>query len=256
MKRLPFLILAIMILVFLQGCLKSSRQRGETEVEEEIAVPDTGYTGIKQYFSGDFLSYEVEFKNGVRHGLMKTYYYPSGKLYQTFQYRNGLREDTAVWYYEDGRVFRKTPFVRDTINGIQIQYYKSGRIRAKLEFDKGLRKPYLEEFTSDGKKITDYPELVVTATDNYNSSGVYTIKLSLSKQNGKANFYRGGYVNGLFDPKKLTKVNDSDYTGIIRLKKSGTPGDNFVEVIAEINTPLGNKLLVNKKIELPYNDLR
>ncbi len=255
MKNGTILTLLIILLAFSQGCLKKGEQKNKSP-QEEISAPDTGYTGIKQYYNGNFLAYEVEFKNGVRNGLMKTYYYPSGKLRQTFQYRNGLREDTAVWYFEDGKIFRKTPFTRDTVNGIQIQYYKSGKIRAKLEFEKGLRKPYLEEFTDDGKKITDYPDLIIRTTDEYKTKGIYTIHLSLNKKNVKANYYKGGYINGLFDPDKLKKINDTEFTGLISLKKSSTPGDNYVEVIAEITTALGNKLLVNKKIELPYNDLR
>ncbi len=38
------------------------------------SVPDTGYTGIKKYMSGNYVVKEVTFKNGVREGLMKTFY--------------------------------------------------------------------------------------------------------------------------------------------------------------------------------------
>jgi len=255
MKKTILLFLGFIPVLYFSGCTDKGQKKSKEETVEEVSVPDTGYTGIKQYYSGKFLSQEIEFKNGVRHGLMKTFYYPSGKLYQTIQYRNGLKEDTAIWYYEDGKVFRKTPFRRDSMNGVQIQYYRSGRVKAKLEFENGLRKPYLEEFTNDGKKITDYPEVVIKTKDEYKQNGTYKIYLSLNKKNIKVNFYRGGYVNGLFDPKKVAKVNDTDYTGFIQLKKTGTPGQNYVEIIAEISTPLLNKLLVNKKIELPYNDL-
>lgn len=256
MKKSIIIPLLFLPLLWLSGCGQKSRQAQEANETTEASVPDTGYTGIKQFFNGNFLSYEAEFKNGVRHGLMKTYYYPSGKLYQTFRYVNGVREDTAIWYYEDGRIFRKTPFRRDSMNGVQIQYYKSGKIRAKLEFENGLRKPYLEEFRNDGTKITDYPEVIVKTTDEYSTGGSYTIRLSLSRPNVKATFYRGGYDNGLFNPKKLTKINDTEYTGYLKLKKSGTPGHDFVEIIAEISTTLGNKMLEYKKIGLPYNDLR
>ncbi len=40
------------------------------------------------------------------------------------------------------------------------------------------------------------------------------------------------------------------------LRKSGEPGPASVSIIAEIVTPLGNKYLTSKKIELPYNDLK
>ncbi|HCI55116.1 MAG TPA: hypothetical protein PLQ61_02870 [Bacteroidales bacterium] len=252
MKKTIIFLIAFVTLIYFSGCHGKSKQKAnEVDTTEVSFVPDT----IKKLYSGNMLTSEITFRNGVRHGLMKTYY-PSGKLRQTFWYENGLREDTAVWYYEDGKVFRKTPYRRDTIHGTQIQYYKSGRVKAKLEFEKGLRKPYLEEFNSDGTPIKDYPEVVIETIDNYKTNGTYTIKLSLNKKDVKVNFYRGGYVNGLFDPQKVTKINDSEYTGIIRLKKTGTQQPDYVEIIAEISTPMGNKLLVNKKINLPYNDLK
>lgn len=253
MKKNTLLIVALLPLFFVISCLSKTGSKGGQEAEpEEQAAPDT----IKRYYSGNILSSEVTFRNGVRHGLTKTYY-ATGKLYQTFWYNNGVKEDTAVMYYEDGmRVFRKTPFRRDTMHGVQIQYYKSGRIRAKLEFVDGLRKPYLEEFKSDGTPITDYASLVVETSDNYKQNGTYTIKLSLNKKNVKANFYRGGYQNGLFNPKAVAKINDSDYTGVILLRKTADPAQNYVEVIAEILTPLGNRLLEYRKIDLPYNDLK
>jgi antitoxin component YwqK of YwqJK toxin-antitoxin module len=186
---------------------------------------------------------------------MKTYY-QSGKLRQTFWYVNGLREDTAIWYHEDGAIFRKTPFKRDSMNGVQIQYYKSGKIRAKLDYVDGLRKPYLEEFKEDGKKITDYPQVIVKTKDNYNQDGTYKIDLSLSKPGVKVTFYRGDLVDGLFDPKKVKKISNTETTGSLLLSKSSSQGPGYVGIISEISTTMGNKLLVYNKVTLPYADLK
>jgi antitoxin component YwqK of YwqJK toxin-antitoxin module len=142
------------------------------------------------------------------------------------------------------------------MNGLQIQYYKSGKVKAKLEFVNGLRKPYLEEFTMDGKKITDYPVVIIKTTDNYKQDGTYSISLQLSKKEVKANFYQGDYIDGLFIPKKLKKINSSETTGFLKLKKSAAPGAGYVGIISEISTPMGNKLLVYNRVELPYNDLK
>jgi hypothetical protein len=250
-------VFAVIILFALaSGCGNKGQQKVEAAKNDTSTVADTGYTGIKQYLSGTFVSYEVTFRNGVREGLMKTYY-PTGKIRTTFWYEKGLREDTAKWYYEDGTtIFRKTPFRGDSINGIQTQYYKSGKVKARLEFVNGLRKPFLEEFTMDGKKITAYPEIVVKKTDEYSKNGSYTISLSVNKPDVKVSFYRGGFIDGLFDPKKCISLNTTPFAGSLQLKKSGTAGDSFVGVIAEINTLYGNKLLVYKKIDLPYNDLK
>jgi antitoxin component YwqK of YwqJK toxin-antitoxin module len=256
MKHLIAYLTICTALVLTTGCLNKGRHANENGEEPDTStVADTGFTGIKQFYSRSHLTYEATYKNGVRQGLMKTYNI-DGKLYQTFWYENNLREDTAVWYYPDGRPFRKTPFKNDTMNGTQIQYYRTGKVRAKLKFEKGLRIPYLEEFSSDGKKINSYPELVVKTRDDYRKDGTYSIFLELNKSGVKANYYKGQYINGLFDPKKLTKINSSDTKGFIKLKKTANQESDHVNVIVEIFTPLGNKYLVDKRIALPYNDLK
>ncbi len=56
----------------------------------QLSVPDTGYTGIKQYMSGKTLVKEVTFKNGVREGLMKSFY-QTGEVRQTFWYEKWFK---------------------------------------------------------------------------------------------------------------------------------------------------------------------
>jgi antitoxin component YwqK of YwqJK toxin-antitoxin module len=249
----------LLLLIFLTagtGCRNKGSVKTKDLVQKDTSsVADTGFTGIKKYYSDKFLVKEVTFKNGIRQGLMKTFY-KSGKLYQTFWYRDGLREDTAIWFFEDGKVYRASPFKNDTMDGTQIQYYRSGKVRAKMNFVKGIRTPLLEEFTQDGKLISEYPELIVKTIDDYNQSGTYKIYLELSKKDVKVTYYRGEYINGLFMPRKYIKLNINAYMGYLELKKTGTPGKNYVGIIAETSTGLGNKHLTYKKIDLPYNDLK
>ena len=205
--------------------------------------------------SGEVLVKEVTFKNGVREGLMKSFY-PGGQLRQTFWYKNNLREDSAKWYYQEGQVFRSTPYVHETIYGIQVQYYRTGKVRARLGYKKGLRTPFFEEFNSDGKRIRDYPEIVVDTEDKYFSGGVYRIKLSLSDKSDKVEFYRGEFSGGVFDSTRCKKLNTIDGHAVFELRKSGSPTSDSTSVIAGILTKFGNKFLLQKKIPLPYNDLK
>ena len=258
MKTNTILLIIIILLTLNAGCVNKGNKKSAPENKNPAAtstIADTGFTGIKRYYSHELLAREVTFKNGVIQGLMKTYL-SDGKLYQTFWYRNGVREDTAKWYFDDGKVFRTTPFKNDSMNGIQTQYYRNGKIRAKLNFVNGARTPYLEEFLSDGTKITSYPDLVVKTKDEYKQNGTFKIWLDLTDRKVKATYYRGEYINGLFYPKKYTKLNSSETTGYLELKKSGIPKSNDVGVIAEISTQLGNKYLLYKKLDLPYNDLK
>jgi antitoxin component YwqK of YwqJK toxin-antitoxin module len=249
---------AFMILITLMfiGCSgnRSSKKEAASEIDS-TQVRDTGYTGIKKYFSNDLLIKEVTFKNGVREGEMKSFY-QGGQVYQSFWYENGLREDSAKWYYLEGPVFRSTPFMHDTIHGTQIQYYRNGRIKAKINYIKGLRTPTIEEYTSDGKLVKGYPDISYNITDNYSSSGRVRVNLGLTDKSAKVKFYRGDLTGGVFDTARCSLIKTINGVGSLDFKKSGTSQQESAGVIAEIITGFGNKYFAYKKIDLPYKDLK
>jgi antitoxin component YwqK of YwqJK toxin-antitoxin module len=74
MKTNPLSYVLIVSLVLLAGCnSRKSEKKVKDTSPETTAVPDTGFTGIKQYRSGNKLIKEVTFNNGVREGLMKSF---------------------------------------------------------------------------------------------------------------------------------------------------------------------------------------
>lgn len=238
------------------GCGGKGSAKKDAKTEDEtVSVPDTGYTGIKQYTSGQLVIKEVTFKNGVRHGLMKSFY-QGGQLYQTFWYENGLREDSAMWYYPEGQVFRSTPFKHDTVDGIQRQYYRTGKLKAKIGYSKGLRTPFFEEYNQNGRLVRDYPEIVVSIRDDYSPRGLYRIGLELSDKSTKVEFFLGEFTDNRFDTTVCKRIVTANGKGTLNLKKAGSPTKNYVGVIAEIVTPFGNRYLTYKKLDLPYNDLK
>jgi hypothetical protein len=253
MNRYLYVFLAFALLLSAASCTGG---RKEVKQEEETpAVPDTGYTGIRQYRSGTYLVSEVTFKNGVRDGLMKSFY-QGGQVRQTFWYENGLKQDSARWYFLEGQLFRTTPYKNDTVDGIQKQYYRTGKVRARIGFSKGMRTPFIQEYTPDGRLLGTYPEIVVKTTDEYAARGIYRINLELSDQSEKVTFYRGDFTDGRFDTTIVKPIATVKGKATLDLKKSGNPGSSSVSVIAEILTTLGNKYLTSKKIDLPYNDLK
>ena len=255
MKIFSGSLIIIIFLLFIAGCNgKGTGKKVSQSGIDTSTVPDTGFTGITQYMSGKTLFKEVTFKNGVKKGLMKTFY-PDGRVRQTYWYENNLREDSSKWYYQEGQLFRSTPYKRDTMDGIQKQYYRTGRLKAKLGYKKGLRTPFLEEFTLDGKLVGGYPGLVVNIRDDYRAKGVYRVSLELSDKSTKVRYYRGDLSDGVFDTAHCKKINTIKGIGYLDLKKTGSPKTGYVGVIAEILTNFGNNYLVYKKIDLPYNDL-
>jgi len=242
-----------MALLLNPGCRGRDNSSKNSE-NDGPSVADTGFTGIKQYMSGNRLSMETTFKNGVKDGLTKTYYI-SGKLRGTLWYENGLREDSAKWFFEEGQLFRVTPYKRDTVDGIQKQFFRNGKLKALIGYKKGFRSFEFEEFDMEGRKVGGYPELIVNTKDEYNSKGIYTISLRLSDNSTKVKYFRGEFGSGVFDTTNCVKIKTIDGIGNLDLKKTGTPQSGTVEVLAAILTFYGNNYLVAKKIELPYKDL-
>jgi antitoxin component YwqK of YwqJK toxin-antitoxin module len=256
MKISDSVVVLFLAICIFEGCNGKGKVKKESkEVSDATTVTDTGYTGIKKYLSGKLVVKEVTFKNGVREGLMKSFY-QTGEVRQTFWYRNGLREDSAKWYYLEGQLFRSTPYKRDTIDGIQKQYYRTGRLKAKIGYSRGLRTTYLQEFTPEGKLVGGYPELVVNVRDDYKVKGIYGISLELSDKATNVRYWRGELSNGLFDTVRCKRINIIKGIGTLDLKKNGSSKSGYIGVIAEILTNFGNNNLVYKKIALPYNDLK
>ncbi len=254
MKKLSLSLFVLLVLLAVTGCTgKGPGKKGAASAE--TSVPDTGFTGIKQFMSGQYIVSEVTFKNGVRHGLMKSFY-QGGQVRTTFWYENGLKQDSARWYFPEGQLFRTTPFKNDTVDGIQKQFYRTGVVRARIGFSKGMRTTFFQEFSSSGKLIGGYPEILVNITDDYSSKGIYRIGLELSDFSTKVKFYKGDFVYGRFDTTNVKPIVTVKGKAGLVLKKSGVAGPGSVSVIAEIGTSLGNKYLTSKKIELPYNDLK
>lgn len=255
MKFLYGSLILILALILNSGC-KGKKDSGKTSGtgNDTISVSDTGFTGIKQYMSGTHISMETTFKNGVKDGISKTYY-PSGKLRGTIWYENGLREDSAKWYFEEGQLFRSTPYKKDTADGIQKQYFRTGKPKAIIGYKKGLRTFEFEEYDMQGRKVSNYPDLIVNTKDEYNSKGIYTINIGLSDKLAKVKFFRGDFGNGVFDSASCEKIKIINGMGVLTLKKTERIHSGSVDVLASIVTFYGNNYLVHKKIDLPYKDL-
>lgn len=253
MKNLSGALLIILSLSILTGCRGRSVNESPS-TDTVLSVPDTGFTGIQKGMSGRYTVNEVTLKNGVREGLTKTFY-QSGRLRSEKWYRNGLLQDSVIWYYEEGQVFRISPYKNDTIDGIQKQYYRTGQLKARIGYKKGFRTPLLEEFTREGKMITGYPEVIVNTRDEYKTKGIYTITVELSDKKRDVSFYRGDFMNGVYDTTKFTRLKTVNKIGQLTLKKTPSADNDHAGIISEILTNFGNRMLVYKRIELPYKDL-
>jgi hypothetical protein len=256
MKTIPHSLVLILLVITFSACSGNRGNKGNVSENDTVSMaPDTGFTGIKKFAKDGRVVREVTFKNGVRNGMTKTFY-PGGQVYQTFWYENDLKEDSAKWFYSDGKLFRSTPFSKDTIEGIQKQYYKNGRVKAKIGYSKGMRTPFFEEYTQEGKLFKNYPDIVVNVKDEYNTTGLYRISLELSDKSQKVEFYRGEFINDRFDTTRVNLLKTVNGKASLTLKKTGKPTQDHIGIIAAHLTPFLNRRLFYKEIKLPYNDLK
>ena len=148
-------------------------------------------------------------------------------------------------------MYRTTPYKNDTIDGIQKQFYRTKKVRAKIGWSKGMRTQFMEEFDANGKLLGGYPQIVANIKDQYATNGTYRIDLELSDKSKFVNFYLGEFTDGRFDSTRCKLLTKDIGTAEIVLKKSGTPGPNYVSVIASIRTPLRTGFLPAKKLTCP-----
>ncbi len=217
-------------------------------------VPDTGYTGIRNYIRNDVKVKEEEYKNGVKSGMTRTFY-KGGVIEQEILYADGKKNGEARWYYPDSKLFRVTPYVNDTIHGSQIQYYKSGRVKARIDYVDGKRLPGLEEYTMNGEKVTGYPGIIYRSNDRYGERGMYKLFIEMTDLSENVKYFRGDLVNGLVDMDSLKPLLQTATTGYLDLLK--TPGHkaDSVVVVASYLTGFGNRIYYRLAIPLPYKDL-
>jgi len=251
MKKLTLIIVSL-IIVIASSCGGGTGDSGGRKKAGH--VPDTGYTGVKNYIRNDVKVKEVTYKNGVKEGMTRTFY-QGGVVEQDIPYVGDKKNGLAKWYYPDSKLFRVTPYVNDTISGTQIQYYKNGNVKAKMEFVDGKRKPGLEEYNMDGSMVTGYPEVTYRVNDLYREKGMYKLFIEMSDMAENVRYYRGDLVGGLVDLDSARLLLQTATTGYLDLKKSGEHQADSVVVIASYLTRFGNRLFYRLAIPLPYKDL-
>jgi antitoxin component YwqK of YwqJK toxin-antitoxin module len=243
--------------VLIQACNLIGSKGDDSANEGDTLVQEVRkkFTGVKpNYLDGKLVS-EITYRDGIRHGLTKTYY-ASGVIKQIIPYCSGLKCDTARWFYEDGKLFRNTPYLNDMIHGTQVQFYRNGRVKASMSYEMGIRKNDLQEYYENGKPVTTERRILIQTRDEYQENGVYKIFAELDNKSAKVTFYKGEMTNGLFDPLKVEKITTSGGTGFTELSRRNGGNPGYITIIAEYTTSFGNKDYYTIRVSVPYRDIK
>ena len=87
------------------------------------------------YESGELMS-SGEYKDSKMNGTWK-YYYENGKPQVTAEYVNGIEKGNWEWYYENGQVMKKGVYSNGLIDGLWLHYYENGVLSDSSNYEKG-----------------------------------------------------------------------------------------------------------------------
>ena len=104
----------------------------------------------KEFYIGDMMSFEGEYKNGKRNGKGKEFY-PGGELKFEGEYKNGERNGKGIEYFDN----EKEKFIGEYLNGERLngkEYNIDGKLVFEGEFKKGEKwNGNIKEYYYNGK---------------------------------------------------------------------------------------------------------
>jgi hypothetical protein len=167
------------ILLSLFSCIETTKKT-EPPKDGPVYDGDTINFTKKVYKEGVLIS-EEPFVNNRMHGEAK-YFYPSGKLRRTIEYKDAKRDGRFVYYYETGEKYSDELYVNGKLNGLKQNYKKDGTVTMSCSYVDGKPVPPLKEYDAGGK-------IIKQPTIKFSLSGE-TLKMELSDRTfTSASFY-------------------------------------------------------------------
>jgi len=107
----------------------------------------------REYFTnGQVMSEFIMSDKSGQNGLLKKYGY-DGKITSTVTIKNGVKDGIETLYDAQGRVLRKTPYVRGKKHGTVKVFYPNGDILATIQYVNGVRNGYAYKYRPDGSVL-------------------------------------------------------------------------------------------------------
>lgn len=183
------------------------------QVKTEGDLMETEKDGLINTFDNEgFLKTSINYKKGVKQGKSSLYYDKSKQVLLEMTYNKGMRVDTAYKYYENGKIYSKTPYKKDLVNGVIQIYYRDGALKAQIPYYVNHLGLGLKEYKPDGE-LRKLPEIEIEKGMYRNSK---TLFLSIEKCK-QANFYIGilagneYFIEGSKDYTILPQIENKGY---------------------------------------------
>ena len=166
------------------------------KVEFERRYLSGGLEGIKQFYENGHVKIEAAFKNGKADGITRLYY-PSSKLEQVSNMKEGIDEGRQETYYESGELLSEVNFKNGKEEGEYKVYYKSSALESIRNFKNGLVEGLVKTFYKNGFPMGEHQcknNLLQGLTKTYSEKGGLEKELIYKdgKLHGLVKFYKNG----------------------------------------------------------------
>lgn len=244
------LLLSIFLLFFVSSCQLSQNKENST-IKEELTP---GVDGVRKNYRNDkTLLSTIEYKDGKRHGISRSYY-DNGKVVQKeICYNLGRKSGTTNSYYKNGNLYYTVEYVDDKREGVQKKYYESAELMAEVPYKNGLVQPGLIEYQKSGKRKKLYPTIVFEEINKIDIENKYIIRVKLSMHNKSVKFTQIKFNESGDELVEKKLICDHGVAELVYFVRKNTPKVIKVKIRAELKTFLGNTFVTYNEKEVNIN---
>jgi hypothetical protein len=233
----------------IQGCeLESTQSDANANIirDEEGKIIEGE---LIQYYKTGKVAAVMNFKDKKLDGKAVKYYKDGITKRSELNYSNALLEGIQKRYYKSGALYKAEMYVGDKRNGITKKYWEGGGLMSEATFSNGFAGTNLKEYLTNGKLKTKYPRIVIEEKDQLVLNGTYKLKVFLSDNSSKVEFYLGKLAEGIYLNDEILRQYSAD-SGVLTFTISLKPGEIATveyNIIAKVITRLNNVYIATTK---------
>ena len=239
------------------ACVPTQEQEPKSQVAvPQGAAPEKAATAkkeglVKKYRKDGGLKTSINYQDGKKHGQAISYY-KNGNIRQKIDYFHGVKHGIAETYYENGRIYQRTPYEQGRLHGVRKRFRQNGKLYSEMPYYHGNPTIGLREYTTAGERKKKYPEIVIEAIDQILSNDSYVLRVSMSDNSKKVEYYVGKLTNGKYIGSEAVRM-VSQRPGILELRFDLPRGSMILKelnIIAKVTTKLKNVYITQKEYRL------
>ena len=113
------------------------RKNNNNNVIESMSLISGKRNGLhSKWFDSGVLSFEVQYTNGLRDGISKTWWV-NGNLRSQYSYEKDALQGKQFQYYQSGLPFKELTFVKGKEDGMQKSWRENGKLYNNYEAKNG-----------------------------------------------------------------------------------------------------------------------